>query len=369
MGSGILELASGATFISRSSVLALAYNDSGSSTGTTLANLDLTVNNPTFSAFVGSVLFIGNKAYLGEFSVASSANGSLILGSNSNLTVGTAAARAYVYVGVNSQGLGSATGLLDARQGRFEAFASTIDVAVPGGGAAAGTLYTGARTTIDTTTLNIGTGTNATGVFHLTAGVVTAATTNVGAGGEFDFTGGRFNAKDFHDPLKALDQKGGTLAPGLGASFLTITAQGYRLASAGLLEIDLLGEIAGTEYDRLVITGGVNLNSNAGLGGILDLVLGFGPTMGTSFLIIENDGTDAVVGRFRGLSEGGRICEMVGQSSHCFQITYFGGTGNDVVLDAVAVPEPHTWLLMLAGLAGVLAAARRRTRSRRALPG
>lgn len=103
MGSGILELASGATFISRSSVLALAYNDSGSSTGTTLANLDLTVNNPTFSAFVGSVLFIGNKAYLGEFSVASNANGSLILGSNSNLTVGTAAARAYVYVGVNSQ--------------------------------------------------------------------------------------------------------------------------------------------------------------------------------------------------------------------------------------------------------------------------
>lgn len=45
-------------------------------------------------------------------------------------------------------------------------------------------------------------------------------------------------------------------------------------------------------------------------------------------------------GTFRGLPEGSKFTETFGGQSFTFGITYHGGTGNDVVLNAV--PEPNT---------------------------
>jgi hypothetical protein len=54
--------------------------------------------------------------------------------------------------------------------------------------------------------------------------------------------------------------------------------------------------------------------------------------VGTSFTLINNDGTDAVVGTFKGLPEGATLTS----GGMTFQISYVGGTGNDVVLTRIA---------------------------------
>src|SRR5204862_4172255 len=70
---------------------------------------------------------------------------------------------------------------------------------------------------------------------------------------------------------------------------------------------------------------------------------GFTPALGTTFVIVNNDGADAVNGTFVGLPEGGGILS----AGTVFQISYVGGTGNDITLtaalglsvDDVTVPE------------------------------
>src|SRR5207249_4366490 len=59
--------------------------------------------------------------------------------------------------------------------------------------------------------------------------------------------------------------------------------------------------------------------------------LNFFPVTATSFIIIQNAGTDAVVGTFAGLPEGATISTSRGN----LRISYKGGDGNDVVLTAV----------------------------------
>jgi hypothetical protein len=54
---------------------------------------------------------------------------------------------------------------------------------------------------------------------------------------------------------------------------------------------------------------------------------------GTTFRIIDNDDTDAVVGTFNGLAEGATVRSLGG--SQLFRVSYVGGTGNDVTLTAL----------------------------------
>jgi T5SS/PEP-CTERM-associated repeat protein len=96
------------------------------------------------------------------------------------------------------------------------------------------------------------------------------------------------------------------------------------------------GLVPGSEYDRITVEGSVML------GGLLDvpLLAGFVPQGGNSFIIIDNAGSDAVLGTFTGLPEGSNFISH----GQLWNITYQGGTGNDVML--TAVPEPTTWALL-----------------------
>jgi hypothetical protein len=99
-----------------------------------------------------------------------------------------------------------------------------------------------------------------------------------------------------------------------------------------LYAFEFFGPTAGTGYDQLKVNGTVNLG-NGIVSGILQV--GYMPAVGTQFVIIDNDGTDAVVGNFAGLPQGGVILI----SGRPFTISYTGGTGNDVVLTRVAAPR------------------------------
>src|SRR5205085_98357 len=95
----------------------------------------------------------------------------------------------------------------------------------------------------------------------------------------------------------------------------------------GTVRLDLINSMPGTGYDQIQTTGTLTLNNPT-----LQIVLpGALPVAGQTFTVIENDGSDAVVGTFAGLPEGA----TVGVSGVTFRISYIGGTGNDVVLTAL----------------------------------
>jgi hypothetical protein len=125
---------------------------------------------------------------------------------------------------------------------------------------------------------------------------------------------------------------GGTLAAGASPGILGTGS--LALAAGAFFEAEIGGITPGADgYDEVKVTGSVDLG-----GADLDVVLlgGFVPGTGNAFMILDNDGSDAIEGAFAGLAEGDDF-EAAGA---WFSISYQGGDGNDVVLTAVAAPPP-----------------------------
>ncbi len=64
---------------------------------------------------------------------------------------------------------------------------------------------------------------------------------------------------------------------------------------------------------------------------LLDPESVFEPTVGKGYILVSNDGSDKIVGTYRGLPEGSTF----NAKSYEFKITYRGGTGNDIVITRV----------------------------------
>ena len=110
----------------------------------------------------------------------------------------------------------------------------------------------------------------------------------------------------------------------------------YTLNSGSKLQVELNGTNAGSQYDQVVVNGAVVLNS-PNLGIMVNMAMA--PSIGSTFVLIDNDLSDGVTGKFNGLSEG-KTFNVVNSGSaggtYTFQISYVGGSGNDVVLTRVA---------------------------------
>jgi Ca2+-binding RTX toxin-like protein len=122
----------------------------------------------------------------------------------------------------------------------------------------------------------------------------------------------------------------GTLAPGASPGILR-TGQ-LTFGSTGVFAVEIGGVTAG-QYDQVQVTGTVALS------GALNVTLfgGFTPSANGSYVLIDNDGADAVSGTFTGLAQGATV--TVGAVK--FAISYVGGDGNDVVLTYTAPPAPQ----------------------------
>ncbi|MCR9292459.1 MAG: hypothetical protein NXI32_07060 [bacterium] len=82
-----------------------------------------------------------------------------------------------------------------------------------------------------------------------------------------------------------------------------------------------------TSFDQLSLSGTLNIYN-----ALLEIDLGYAPTIGQNFTLIDNDGTNAVNGRFNNLPEGA----LLARNNMAFRISYVGGDGNDVVITRVA---------------------------------
>lgn len=159
--------------------------------------------------------------------------------------------------------------------------------------------------------------------------------------------------------------KGGKVAPGHSPGCLNTG----DLTMAGTYEFEVGGAAACTGYDQINVTGTVNAT-----GGTLNVAIvnSFAPVAGQKYVIVNNDGTDAVTGTFAGLAEGATFAVGTGG---VFRISYVGGTGNDIELTVVTAPTvPDTGIeilmanpiLSLSGAvlgAGALMVAARRVRA------
>ncbi len=119
---------------------------------------------------------------------------------------------------------------------------------------------------------------------------------------------------------------GGTLAPGYGGAYPSVGLLRLRsnlnMSPGATYAVKILNSFA-VQMDQLVVTGNVQL-----AGCNLTVNAFSPPPFLTELTIIDNDGADAVSGTFAGLPEGG----LLTAGSTPLQITYRGGTGNDVVL-------------------------------------
>jgi hypothetical protein len=123
-----------------------------------------------------------------------------------------------------------------------------------------------------------------------------------------------------------------TMAPGNPLGVLT--TGDLSLYTNETFSATLDGPAAGTQYSQLAVNGSVNLGSRSTLQLTLDN--NYTPALGTTFTIINNEGSGPVNGTFAGLPEGS-VFAVDGTE---FSITYLGGDGNDVVLIARPPPAP-----------------------------
>jgi hypothetical protein len=142
-----------------------------------------------------------------------------------------------------------------------------------------------------------------------------------------DFTGYVKGVGDFTDVTFS-----GTFSPGLSPAITAVNNVNFGPSSTLLIEIG--GLSPGSQHDQLAITGNLGLNGTLDV----DLIMGFNPSLGNSFLILNGPTTGAFSGfQFPALNAG-----LMWSTANL----YTQGR-----LDIVQVPEPST--LILAGVAAV----------------
>ena len=113
------------------------------------------------------------------------------------------------------------------------------------------------------------------------------------------------------------------IAPGASPGFMS--SGNIDLQSGATLAVELNGTAPGVTYDQVQTFAPT-------LAGFLVTSVGFAPAVGTVFVILDNFSSDAISGTFAGLAEGATY--VVGATR--LQISYSGGTGNDVTLTVVS---------------------------------
>lgn len=224
--------------------------------------------------------------------------------------------------------LSGAGGMVNVNQGSFLIGANGIDTAFHGGFGGFGNVYKigGGNLALD--------GSSAYALnFVVNAGTLTVdgdlgSSVSVNPGGKLRGKG----------TIKSITLNGGSVdLSQLKTSGFSVTAPGSKFLSS------LQGNTPLTSYGQAKVTGAVDLTGTS-----FYPTLGFAPYNGSSFILIDNDGTDPVTGYFEGLPEGSTF----GLKGKIFTISYHGGTGNDVVITVTSggLPPPAITSFVIGGI-------------------
>lgn len=137
------------------------------------------------------------------------------------------------------------------------------------------------------------------------------------------FSGGTLTGDGTASCIKVYS--GGILAPGHSPGCLN----SGNLTLNGEYQVQIGGTTPCSGYDQMKITGSVDVT-----GATLtpSLYGGFVPSVGQSYTIISNDGTDAVTGTFANTPGNAITADGV-----TYSVSYSGGDGNDIVLTVTKV--------------------------------
>ena len=132
----------------------------------------------------------------------------------------------------------------------------------------------------------------------------------------------------------AIGGSSGTLEATYIGSPSKLTSGSIALAPGITFHAILDGPGAGTQYSQLVVNGTVDLG-----GATLDADVNanFLTANVGELILIDNDGTDPIVGTFQGLPQD----SIIQSGGKAFRLSYAGGTGNDVTL----LPTESTYYL------------------------
>jgi hypothetical protein len=179
-------------------------------------------------------------------------------------------------------------------------------------------------------TINVGDADS--GAINVSANITRAASTNLNltSAANIDINGGSLGSAGGNVALNP----GTNTFPSIAGVDVNAGATGtLTLASAKDLKVVIDNTTPDTGYTQLNVAGHVNLG-----GANLSLSGSHTPAPGQTFVVVNNDGADAITGTFNGLPEGGTITNFFG-SGLSASITYAGGDGNDAVLTVFAPPS------------------------------
>jgi hypothetical protein len=155
--------------------------------------------------------------------------------------------------------------------------------------------------------------TNSAGTLRLSGGTINSF-------GTLGMTGGHLDGSGTVAANCVFD--GGTVSPGQGPGLLQFKS-GLALGPNATLVIDGTGTVPGSQYDQLSVTGPLSLGAAS-----LQVTSLPAVPVGTSFVVIANNGSSAVSGAFSGLLDN----SLLTIGSQLFRVRYAGGDGNDVAL-------------------------------------
>ncbi|MFG0306074.1 MAG: GC-type dockerin domain-anchored protein [Phycisphaerales bacterium JB040] len=213
--------------------------------------------------------------------------------------------------------------------GTGELAAATIQI----GDTSGATLVQNSGTcTADTVLLTSFINAGGSGLLTLQGGVLDIGLLFPGQGTKsFQMIGGTLIVDQWGQPGNPfdLDPSGGLVLPNGKLIGVTTVYGAFELGANASVRYQLDTPDAS---DRIDVVGAVSLQ-----GSLLTLVFSQ-PAPSDEFVLIDNDGSDPVTGTFLNLPEGATVNATVNGSPVSYTITYAGGDGNDVVLNAQDCP-------------------------------
>lgn len=215
-------------------------------------------------------------------------------------------------------------------------------------------------------------GTLTVGALDLNSAVAIAGTIS-GAGAATVEPAGLFQVNGtLNKPVNAL---GGLAGTGTITGPVTLTGPSATVSSAGTLHTGdlvisggaaLAPAFSGTSASRITVTGAVDLGSDDVLAPTGTLAAA---PIGQTYVLVDNDGTDAISGRLVGLAnDGDTVIVHTSATDYTLAINYHydadgDGANNDLALtylSSTPTPEPSAAAGAIAAMAGAFVARRRR---------